>query len=79
MTNLNAASVEDIVAVGVDPDLARTLTFWRPYRAWDDLLGFTEVDDLTLHRLRGAGFEITPPNDADWAPPKAFDLSRSAV
>jgi hypothetical protein len=76
MTNLNAASIDDIVAIGVEPGIARALAFWRPYRGWDDLLSLGEIDDLGL--LRKSGVQIIPPNDADWAAPKAFGLSSSA-
>uniref|UniRef100_B0SXR1 Uncharacterized protein n=1 Tax=Caulobacter sp. (strain K31) TaxID=366602 RepID=B0SXR1_CAUSK len=75
MTNLNAASIDDIVAIGVEPALARTLAFWRPYRGWDDLLSLGEIDDQVLGLLRDSGVKIVPPNDAHWAAPKAFGLS----
>jgi hypothetical protein len=55
--------------------LARAITFWRPYRSWEDLLLISDVGEAELRLLQTAGFAITPPNDAAWAPPKRFKLS----
>jgi len=75
MTDINSASLADIAAAGSDPMLVREVGFWRPYRSWDQLLQVGGMDGPALDRLRGQGFEITPPDDAALAPPKPFKLS----
>ena len=45
MTDLNCASFDDIAQAGIGVDIARELVFWRPFRAWEDLLWLSDVDD----------------------------------
>jgi hypothetical protein len=79
MTNLNSASVEEIVTAGIDPAAARAMTLWRPFRSWDDLLWVSEIDDSAVARLKTVGFEIQGPADHAWPAPKPFRVSsRSA-
>lgn len=78
MIDLNSASVTDITAAGLDPDIAREVGFWRPYRSWDQLFLVGGFDETALERLQSQGFEIKPPNDAALMPPKPFKLSAAA-
>jgi DNA uptake protein ComE-like DNA-binding protein len=79
MLNLNSASIEDIAAAGIAPNVARAVAFWGPFRTWEDLLWINEIDDAVLTRLRARGFEIKPPVDRDLPAPKPFRLSASAA
>ncbi|WP_395443840.1 hypothetical protein [Caulobacter sp. UC70_42] len=75
MPDLNSASPHDIADAGLDPLLARTIAFWRPYRCWDDLLRISELDETAIERLRTRGFEIIAPDTSAWSEPKRFRLS----
>jgi hypothetical protein len=55
--------------------LAREVSLWRRRRSWRKLLLVGGMDEAALDRLKGQGFEITPPNDKALAPPKPFKLS----
>jgi DNA uptake protein ComE-like DNA-binding protein len=79
MSNLNSASIEDIAAAGIAPNVARAVAFWGPFRTWEDLLWIDEVDDTVLTRLRTRGFDIMPPVDRDRPLPKPFKLSAVAA
>ena len=75
MTDLNCASFDDIAQAGIGVDIARELVFWRPFRAWEDLLWLSDVDDGVLAQLQSRGFRIGATRDAQWAPPKPLRLS----
>lgn len=79
MSDLNRASLEDITATGIEAHIARQLMFWGPFRAWEDLLWLSDVDDETLERLKARGFELRTGFDHDWAPPKRFELSQAVA
>jgi hypothetical protein len=79
MIDLNRASLAEIVAAGFEPDRARELGFWRPYRSWDDPLLLATLDEAAVERLQCHGFEIGALNDAAWAAPKPFKLSAQAA
>lgn len=78
MSDLNRARLEDITAAGIGADVARQLVFWGPFRAWEDLLWISGVDDETVNRLQTGGFELQSGFDRDWALPKRFALSQAA-
>jgi len=79
MTNLNTASLEEIVAAGIDRAAARAMAFWGPFRSWEDLLWISEIDDGVLARLRTVGFEIGGVADQGWPAPKAFRVSSASA
>jgi DNA uptake protein ComE-like DNA-binding protein len=79
MTNLNTASVEEIVAAGITPAAARAMALWGPFRSWEDLLWISEVDDGVMARLKTLGFKIEGPADHDWPAPKPFQVSSAAA
>jgi hypothetical protein len=79
MSNLNSASVEEIVMTGIDPVAARAMALWRPFRSWEDLLWISEVDDDVVARLKTVGFEIKGPTDQAWPAPKPFQVSSTSA
>ena len=75
VTDLNRASFDDIAQAGIGADITRELVFWGPFRAWEDLLWLSDVDDGLLAQLQSRGFRIGATRDAQWAPPKPLRLS----